>query len=667
MQDHDHIHRSQRQNRAYWIIGLGSLIWLLLRSGTSPRRLAYPCQRAALATGSGFLGYLVSLIGAVHLYRVLKHKATLAGAGLFTLVLLLAATLTGSNAPTTSASIDLALPGWTSPTAVSNVFVVSNVPVPECSLDGGALPGTPPCNDASYALRDAGADQLVNEMESRGDYFFQTAGHPSGIVGSSDVVVIKINDQWGGQGDGNGAGRLSTNTDVLKGLIWRILQHPDGFSGEIVVAENTQDVNAGWDTTPANAQDQNQSYQDVIDTFQAFGYPVSFSNWDTLNNNLISGGSVGGSGYPTGEYANGNTSDAYILLEDPAGTGTDEVSYPKFRSAGGSYVSMRYGVWNGSSYDADRLTFINVPVLKKHGMADSTIAWKNLIGFVTVFDEVRRYGDWDTMHDFFWGYTDGGNRDYGLIGREMALIRAPDLNVVDAIWVAIDGNTSGNALRQNVLLASTDPFAVDWYASEYVLRPVVSWGAQDSSAARSGNFRNATRTNQDAADALWPGGSYPYIDLLDSYDGDIPSDDERNQMNAYVVTGGNACEAITDVGISGPADGFTNTLYIFNAVITPSVVSTPITYTWSPEPESGQATTSAQYQWDAPDVYTVTLEAENCGGSEIASHTITIADEKWYIYLPLTLKNQTLRPRFKFSSDSDQGSVRWWPIPPPCS
>ena len=33
--------------------------------------------------------------------------------------------------------------------------------------------------------------------------------------------------------------RGGTNTDVLKGLIARILEHPDGFTGEVVVVEAT--------------------------------------------------------------------------------------------------------------------------------------------------------------------------------------------------------------------------------------------------------------------------------------------------------------------------------------------------------------------------------------------------------------------------------------------
>ncbi|MBN1888430.1 MAG: DUF362 domain-containing protein [Thermoflexales bacterium] len=529
MKTDNHPDRSPYYHWTCWLIGLGSLAWLLLRSGTNPRRLAYPCQRAALGSSTVFLSYLAGVLGIAHLYHRLKRRVTLLDAGLFAL---LTAILAGSNAPTLSAYAGTAaLPGWTSPTAISSVFVVEQVPAPECSLDGGALPSTPPCSDAGYALRDDGVEALVDEMERRGDYFYQTAAHPTGIVGANDVVVIKVNNQWGGKA-GEPNGRLATNNDVLKGLLWRIVRHPDGFSGEIVVAENTQGTNNNWDNQPANAQDQQQSYLDVVNAFHGLGYPVSLFSWDDLNSSTISGGDVDGSGYPAGEYANGNTQDAYILLEDSEGSGTDELSYPKFQTTTGISISMRYGVWDGSSYDSERLTFINLPVLKGHGMAGVTGAWKNLVGFVTIAGSESRYGSWNLMHDFFWGYTGEANKDYGLLGREMARVRTPDLNIVDAIWIAYV-NWYGSVVRQDMLLASTDPFAVDWYASEHILRPALG----KPSAARAGVFRNATRTNQNAAQAEWPGGSgsYPYIDLLDDYDGDSPSDDEKKQMNVYVV------------------------------------------------------------------------------------------------------------------------------------
>lgn len=531
----EHENRCARNTRhSIWVLGLGSLFWLLLRSGTKPRRLAYPCQQAALTSSVGFVGYLLSIAGGTYFVHRLRSKKRLVRGGVLFLVCAVLATMQTSAPPYAQPVFaEATLPSWTSTSAISDVFVVPDVPIPDCSLDGGALPPSAPCNDPAFALRDVGVDTLVDLMRLRGSSFYRTAQYPDGIVGSNDVVVIKINNQWGGDGTGRGA----TNTDVLKGLIWRILQHPDGFAGEVVVAENTQNVKPGqWNNTPANSEDQNQSILDVVTTFQALGYAVSTYSWDSINDHRIKGGSVTASGYPVGEYASGNADDAYILLEDPDGSGTDELSYPKFQTDGGSYVSMRYGIWNGSGYDADRLTFINLPVLKRHSMAGSTVAWKHLIGFVTAVDPWNRYGGWNEMHRFYWGYdAPTGDSDFGLLGRQLAFVTAPDLNIVDAVWVTYGGHQGGSASRQNVLLASSDPFAVDWYASEYVLYPLVSTNPADSSAARGGTFRSATRTNQNVAAAVWQGGAaaYPYIDLLDSYDGATPSPDEMSQINVY--------------------------------------------------------------------------------------------------------------------------------------
>jgi hypothetical protein len=623
----------------FWLVGLGSLVWLALRSGFNPRRLSYPCQRAALANSLAFLGYLGSLLGLTQLRRLLQHKKAV-GAASLALMIVLAAVLTSSQPPIQPAAAKVAaLPSWTSPSAVSNVFAVQNVPVPTCSLDGGALPPSGSCHTPSVALADAGVDQLINEMEARGDYFYRTASHTSGILATNDVVVIKINNQWGEQGSGNGWGRLSTNTDVLKGLLWRIVNHPDGFTGEVVIAENTQGAHAGvWNDDPANAQDQGQSYQDVVDAFVSLGYPVSLFSWDGLNGNLISGGSVGAAGYPTGEYAKGNTSNAYILLEDPAGSGTNELSYPKFRTSRGTYVSMRYGIWNGSSYNADRLTFINLPDLKVHVMAGATIAWKNYIGFLTIGDHGSRFnygssGDsWNDMHGFFWGWEGYGDTDYGGIGRQLAFIRTADLNIVDAIWVATDANYYGEAVRQDVLLASRDPFAVDWYASEYILHGVAT-SPDGTSAARAGTFRTATRTVQNVAQAVWP-GTYPYIDLLDSYNGTTPSNAEKNQMNVYIAGSGNTCQPITAVNISGPVLGDPGVSYPFSAILTPLSATQPITYTWD---NSDQTATSSR-TFSVLGGYDLSVTVSNpCSGPLSDDHHISIQVLE-HNYLPFVIR-----------------------------
>jgi hypothetical protein len=73
--------------------------------------------------------------------------------------------------------------------------------------------------------------------------------------------------------------------------------------------------------------------------------------------------------------------------------------------------------------------------------------------------------------------------------------------------------------------------------------------------------------------------------------------------------------AISEVGITGPVAGYTDTAYTFSAVITPTDASEPVIHTWWPEPISGQGTGSADYKWTTPGVFSITLDAENCGGT----------------------------------------------------
>lgn len=85
----------------------------------------------------------------------------------------------------------------------------------------------------------------------------------------------------------------------------------------------------------------------------------------------------------------------------------------------------------------------------------------------------------------------------------MARIRRADLDLVGAIWV--DPQNNGNSsvqIRQDVLLASRDPFAVDYYASDYVLGPLIRqvYGAasgyqQAMASTHGGWFRNIQMGN----------------------------------------------------------------------------------------------------------------------------------------------------------------------------
>ncbi|MDR1308371.1 MAG: DUF362 domain-containing protein, partial [Deltaproteobacteria bacterium] len=89
---------------------------------------------------------------------------------------------------------------------------------------------------------------------------------------------------------------------------------------------------------------------------------------------------------------------------------------------------------------------INVPVLKHHGGAKMTGALKNLMGAI-----------WDRSN-LHWNGLDQ-------CIPELSLYRKPTLNIVEARRVMLTGGPRGHGdsqyLAANMLLASTDPVAVD--------------------------------------------------------------------------------------------------------------------------------------------------------------------------------------------------------------
>ena len=533
--DNDHTkspeHRPpSRWRLTYWVVSIGSLIWLLLRSGTKPKRLAYPCQRVAAANTLGFLTYLASLLGSATLLRRLKNNFSLGRLSLLVVGLLLTtflqSSITTPAVPLLAASPDL--PGWTHPDAVSDVFAITNVPEPLYTLDGGAIPGGV---SAADALHDDGVDALVNLMEAKGDYFYKTTAHPTGLFASNDVIVIKVNNQW--------EGRNSTNTDVLKGVIYRLVNHPEGFTGAVIIAENTQNHNDGWYTRGNNSQFQDQSYQEVAQAFAGEGYHVCISDWKSIRGNFVD------------DYNLGDNTDGYVL-EDADNTSTEQghyrLSYPKFHvNCNGMdlFISMKQGIWSGSSFDNTRLKMINMPVLKRHSASGATIALKNYIGFITTAGS----GRWVSpgyIHCWLLSTpnADGGTcttytQEYGLIARQMARIRRADLNIVDSIWVNPRDNSSyhSSALRQDVLLASRDPFAVDYYASDYILGPLIQTyepgldHTQAMASTHGGLFRTFLKNN---VVRLRAEGVTDTINIDDS----MSRQEELNQFNVYVADAG---------------------------------------------------------------------------------------------------------------------------------
>src|SRR5208283_2170900 len=137
-----------------------------------------------------------------------------------------------------------------------------------------------------------------------------------------------------------------------------------------------------------------------------------------------------------------------------------KVSYPKFKTKFGTYVSFKMGIWDQDkkSYDGRKLKVLNVPVLKTHGIYGVTACVKHYMGVGS--DKL------DTGSHASVGR--------GGMGTEMAQTRTPILNILDAMWINANPRngprtTYAAATRTNILMASRDPVALDYWAVKHVV------------------------------------------------------------------------------------------------------------------------------------------------------------------------------------------------------
>jgi hypothetical protein len=409
------------------VAGFFALAWLILRTGPKPSRLAYPCQQAALSAAT--LAFGAPVVSALIAAR--RHIAD------------------GVRKPVGIAIVGAVVIGGLGVSGI--LFRAAATPGPQLSPSASyraQIYHVASCPEDPEGDRFPGLDALIELMGSHGlklhDSQISTpmAG-PGGIVGADDVVVIKINYQWPQRG--------GSNTDLLRGLIRLIVDHPDGFTGEVVIAENTQFAGAdNFDRTYNNAQIQGQSPRDVANIFSGQGFSVSLYDWTPIRFDSVT------------EFSTGDMRDGYVVYGYDSGLQSRK-SYPKFQTDGGSYVSLRDGIWNpvGGNYDRNRLTVINLPVLKSHHATYGiTACVKNYMGLVSAALDTNSHN----------------GIEHGLMGAVMAEIGPPDLNILDCIWINADPYTGpttsyAGATRRNELVAGTDPVAIDRWAASNILIP----------------------------------------------------------------------------------------------------------------------------------------------------------------------------------------------------
>ncbi len=406
--------------------GVLAVLWLLVRSGTKPSRFAYPCQQAAFGAAAAAFGVTPVVVLLACRTRLTTYLRTTPGRIIAGALIALSAALLATAAFEPQCEVVIMPPpaGYT-----PSVFLVNNA--------RGIGPG-----------RYGGVDDLITLMGVHGLKWHRTAvsgltSGPDGLIASDDVVIIKTNAQWDQRG--------GTNTDVLRGVIRRIVEHPDVFAGEVIVADNGQG-SGRFNRTENNAQNQDQSAQDVVDDFESEGWRVSTFMWDDIGRTSVA------------EYITGDSTDGYVVNPMLDEETCIRVSYPKFQSAYGTYISYKNGIWSPDSqtYDPTRLTVINLPVLKTHFIYAVTAAVKNHMGVVTR----------DLSTDSHNGVRRGG------LGSFLAEVRMPDLTILDCIWVLArpgDGPDASyvEATRRDQLVAGADPVALDAWATKFILIPQI--------------------------------------------------------------------------------------------------------------------------------------------------------------------------------------------------
>ena len=311
--------------------------------------------------------------------------------------------------------------------AVPNPLIVdvSNIPVP----------------DFTASNRHAGVEALLRTLACAGVYFYQADSRfplsdPStGLIARDDVVLIKVNGQWQYRG--------VTNSDVVRGVIQRVLDHPEGFTGEVVIIENGQSVGSlncdkGWAGTypdqnvHANAEDTTQSFQWLINNV----FPTNKVSGYLLD-------PIRGTQVPAGNH----TTQGYRRL--------GSVSYPCFTTAQSRRVELHDGIWDGSAYN-QKLKLLNIPVFKDHSGSAITGALKHMYGVLST-----------SLVSYNLHYT-----QIGYATADMhTLVRTPALNIVDCIWVStqLAGYPQNVTHRANRLLAGFDPVALDYHAGKHIL------------------------------------------------------------------------------------------------------------------------------------------------------------------------------------------------------
>ena len=301
------------------------------------------------------------------------------------------------------------------------------------------------------------------------------------IISMHDVVVIKPNVQWWNQG--------APNIAAVDALVSMIVNRPGGFHGEVVLAENNHRLDkpwerAGWSTSFVRNSDLHgvSNYNQLVDCLKKkFADRFSVCHWID----------IGAGAKRVFSPADGN---GYVLCDGTGGvpllTASNGLcnekrrevimSYPIFKTDRGTIIDLKNGIWSKSSYTGQPLKYINCAALNHHSFyCGPTSAIKNFLGVSDISGgpDTNKGNLTDKYHNFhsfpFDEWVKGPVP--GMLGLEIGTffntIRKPDLNFTTAEWIGLSSRTEPPVAHTRAICASSDPVALDYHCSKYILYP----------------------------------------------------------------------------------------------------------------------------------------------------------------------------------------------------
>jgi hypothetical protein len=329
------------------------------------------------------------------------------------------------------------------------------------------------------------------------------------VVGSEDVVIVKVSAQWWNQG--------MTNVATVRRVLEHLVELP-GFAGEVIVFENTHfrladgsGLSRAWTYPSVRNVDVDgwSKLGDLIPHFQARSAPISFVGLVDAGASALAGDEWHDPGHVHGVYggdargplASGDDRDGYHwdfartfrLAKSWVDDAKSPLTWPRFTSPRtGLVIDLKDGVLRrerGTLVSARRkLTWINLTTANEHGSTGFTGACKSTMGVVDMsagsLGTHPLIRDYRSIHYFGRGNPSANWRMAGPLAQFAREVRAPDLILSVAEWVAFEppGYTGAEDIRHSAatcaqtktIVAGKDPVAIDTWLCRNVLAGVPS-------------------------------------------------------------------------------------------------------------------------------------------------------------------------------------------------